>query len=163
MTVAPTILRNRDIIPADVTWEGWLAFAEEIFSGMSSEPRVNSRFYYGELRLDRLNWVYRLTYRNSRGYLIINGTYGEYLRDNFNLLITFFTYTTIVLSAMQGGLSTEIIRGNQAFEQAAFAFTLFAIRVTFSVIGAITVILAVLFVRNLLSVFEMQRRQGVGL
>ncbi|KAF2177558.1 hypothetical protein K469DRAFT_719764 [Zopfia rhizophila CBS 207.26] len=168
---------NNSLIPADVTWEGWLAFAEEIVmqtnsnfpesfqTPLESRVLVNPRFYYGELRLGRLNWVYRLASRNPRGYLTNSKTYGAYLRDNFNLLITFFTYTTIVLSAMQVGLSTEFLKGNLAFDKAAFAFTLFAILVPFAAIGAVTTILVVLFMVNLLRVLKIRgkrRRQGAG-
>ncbi|KAL6156726.1 hypothetical protein ACJQWK_06338 [Exserohilum turcicum] len=69
---------NNGLFPKEITWSGWLALANEISSSLPQAPqldeavlsrmeasrgckRVNKRFNYGELRLGRLNWIYRLT------------------------------------------------------------------------------------------------------
>ncbi|ORY18173.1 hypothetical protein BCR34DRAFT_360932 [Clohesyomyces aquaticus] len=169
------------LLPAEITWPGWLSLVEEIvynssvaqsyLSNPSSYPSseshvpVNPRFYYGELRLGRLNWIYRLGLGQPRGYMSRCTTYGAFIRDNINSLITLFAYTTIVLSAMQVGLSTAFLQDSYSFGMASYVFTLFAILAPLSAIVAIIFIFLVIFVFNLmrtLRVRKKRRQQGAG-
>ncbi|KAF2113922.1 hypothetical protein BDV96DRAFT_104708 [Lophiotrema nucula] len=178
------IASNSGLIPGDITWPGWLTLVEEIVamssqshsylssssasSGLSSlEPHVpvNPRFYYGELRVGRLNWIYRLVLGQPRGYLSGCTTYGAFLRDNVNSLITLFAYTTIVLSAMQVGLATQFLVDDYAFSMASYVFSVFAILAPLSAIAAILFVLVLLFAINLVRTLRIQRkrrRQGAG-
>ncbi|KAF2469237.1 uncharacterized protein BDR25DRAFT_326143 [Lindgomyces ingoldianus] len=169
------------LLPSELTWPGWLSLVEEVvftsseansyFSDPASlshlEPHVpvNPRFYYGELRLGRLNWIYRLLLGSPRGYLSGCTTYGAFIRDNVNSLITLFAYTTIVLSAMQVGLSTNLLADNYGFSMASYVFSIFAILAPLSAISAIIFLFLILFVVNLvrtLGVRQKRRRQGAG-
>jgi uncharacterized membrane protein len=125
---------------------------------------VNKRFHYGELRLGRLNWIYRLTKGELRGYLSGCTTYGAFMRNNVNSLITLFAYTTIVLSAMQVGLSTEFLADDYSFGMASYVFSLFSIIAPLACIVFIAGIIFVVFVMNLartLRIRRQKRRQGV--
>ena len=185
---------NTGLIPSELTWPGWLVFAEEVvnksaqsnayfsesfqpesfqpesfqpeaFSTLNTHVPVNPRFYYGELRVGRLNWIYRLVQGSPRGYLSNCTTYGAFMRDNVNSLITLFAYTTIVLSAMQVGLSTQFLEGDYAFGMASYVFTLFAILVPLAAIAVVVMIILVLFVVNLIRTVKIRRkrrRQGAG-
>ena len=175
---------NTGLIPSELTWLGWLAFAEEVvnmsaqsnayfseslqpkdFSKLDGHLPVKPRFYYGELRVGRLNWIYRLVQGTPRGYLSNCTTYGAFMRDNVNSLITLFAYTTIVLSAMQVGLSTQFLANDYAFGMASYVFTLFAILVPLAAIAAVIMIILVLFVVNLIRTVKIRRkrrRQGAG-
>jgi hypothetical protein len=134
---------NQGLIPREVTWIGWLALVDELVCAstqakpfassavsassvqlLRGDEYVNRRFHYGELRLSRLNWIYRLTRGEFRGYLSGCTTYGAFMRENINSLITLFAYTTIVLSAMQVGLSTEALGSDYAFGMASYVFSI---------------------------------------
>ena len=175
---------NHGLIPKEITWPGWLALVEEIVgassqaksylvdtsptsSVMSLEHRVpvNPRFYYGELRLGRLNWIYRLVLGRPRGYLSGCTTYGAFMRDNINSLITLFAYTTIVLSAMQVGLATEFLANDYSFGMASYVFSIFSILATLACIVGILGVISMMFVINLartLKIRGARRRQGAG-
>ncbi|KAH7115870.1 hypothetical protein B0J11DRAFT_510233 [Dendryphion nanum] len=176
---------NLNLLPSELTWPDWLALAEEVViasaqtnahlssspsstsstSSLESHVPVNPRFFYGELRLGRLNWIYRLALGKPRGYLSGCTTYAGFIRDNVNSLITLFAYTTIVLSAMQVGLATQWLADDYAFGMASYIFSIFSILAPLSAIGAIIFVLAVLFVINLLRTLRIRgkrRRQGAG-
>lgn len=128
-----SIAINNGLLPKEVTWPGWMGFAEEVMlmsaqsnaylsepppSSLSSfDPHtpVNPRFFYGELRIGRLNWIYRILLGQPRGYQSGCTTYAAFVRDNVNSLITLFAYITIVLSAMQVGLATPWLSNDYAF------------------------------------------------
>ncbi len=172
---------NHGLIPKEVTWTGWLALVDEVVrasvqthttktsavssaSSLEGLPAVNQRFNYGELRLGRLNWIYRLAKGEFRGYLSGCTTYGAFMRDNVNSLITLFAYTTIVLSAMQVGLATEPLANDYSFGMASYVFSMFSILAPLACIVAIIGVLAVMFVINLartLGIRRQKRRQGV--
>lgn len=101
---------ENDLLPAEISWAAWLEFMKEILLTTSEAPSdaskapvrtshaeitrrtpINPRFFYGELRLGRLNWIYRLLLGNPRGYLSGCTTYGAFIRDNINSLITVST------------------------------------------------------------------------
>lgn len=172
------------LVPPEITWPGWLQLVEEIVhvssqarsylvdaspasSTTSLEPRapVNPRFYYGELRLGRLNWIYRLVLGRPRGYLSGCTTYGNFMRENVNSLITLFAYTTIVLSAMQVGLSTSFLQGDYAFGMASYVFSVFAILAPLACIMVIILVISMMFFINLIRTVKIRRkrrRQGAG-
>ncbi|KAJ4374895.1 hypothetical protein N0V83_001973 [Neocucurbitaria cava] len=175
---------NHGLMPKEITWPSWLTLVEEIVcvssqaksylvdtSPASSEVSlkhrvpVNPRFYYGELRLGRLNWIYRLVLGRPRGYMSGCTTYGAFMRENINSLITLFAYTTIVLSAMQVGLGTEFLANNYAFGMASYVFSIFSILAPLACIVAILGVIAMMFVINLtrtLKIRGTRRRQGAG-
>ena len=133
----------------------------------SLEPHVpvNRRFYYGELRLGRLNWIYRLLLGKPRGYLSGCTTYGEFMKENVNSLITLFAYTTIVLSAMQVGLATQWLEDNYAFGMASYVFSIFSIVAPISAILFLVLVLGFVFTINLLRTLRIRKRrrlQGAG-
>lgn len=165
------------LIPPETKWSDWLIFAEQILTssqektqrsepkkslsseGLEPHPPVNPRFYYGELRLGRLNWIYRLCLGNPRGYLSGCTTYGAFVRDNLNSLITLFAYTTIVLSAMQVGLGTQFLADDYAFGMASYVFSVFSIVFPLLALLAILVILSFVFMVNLLRTLSIRRKR----
>ncbi|KAH7378339.1 hypothetical protein BKA66DRAFT_442995 [Pyrenochaeta sp. MPI-SDFR-AT-0127] len=175
---------NHSLIPKEITWPGWVALVEEIVcvssqaksylvdlspasstSTLEHRAPVNPRFYYGELRLGRLNWIYRLVLGNPRGYLSGCTTYGAFMRDNVNSFITLFAYTTIVLSAMQVGLATDFLVNDYAFGMASYVFSIFSILAPLGCIVGILGIISMMFVINLtrtLRIRGKRRRQGAG-
>ena len=110
------------MLPKEVTWEGWKALVAEYLSG-HDYAAINRRYWYGELRLSRLNKVYR--YRLGyifRGYSTIDsrGTYDELLSDNFAALTTLLGFMVVILSALQVGIETDRLSANARYQQVSY-------------------------------------------
>jgi hypothetical protein len=117
------------LLPDTVTWEGWKQLSAEIISN-HCYASVNPRYWYGELRLGRLNKIYKLCMGSPlRGFSRVAspGVYGELLGDNFAALASILAYIAIVLTAMQVGLATDALQPSQAFQNASYGFTVFSI------------------------------------
>ncbi|KAI2625147.1 hypothetical protein GGS21DRAFT_541075 [Xylaria nigripes] len=126
-------------------WETWRKLGAELLrSGGSGWTR--ERFIRSELRLDRLNWIYILRgLRDLDVQMYYNpwANYEEFLTSNISLITTTTVYIVIVLTAMQVGLGTSVLKDNAAFNKASYGFTIFAILGPF---GALFLLLLVLFV-----------------
>ncbi|KAK8855037.1 glycosyltransferase family 28 domain-containing protein [Apiospora arundinis] len=123
------IALTKGLIPHSVTWDSWRQLTREYLEG-HCYASVNPRYWYGELRLSRLNKVYRF----ARGYLFrgyskvdAHTVYVDLLRDNFGVLATILGYVVIVLSAMQVGLGVDKLQSDSAFQSASYGFTIFSI------------------------------------
>ena len=93
-----------------------------------SNFEINPRFYYGELRLDRLNKIYTFTLRAPiRGYLHAFRTYTQSWQAHFGIIAAIFAYIILALTAMQVGLETDRLRDNAAFQNASYGFAAFSI------------------------------------
>lgn len=137
------IAKEYGLLPEEVTWEGWKAFAAEVLENHRYD-RVNPRYWYGELRLSRLNKIYAF----RKGYLLrgysrvaSHTVYGDLIRDNFSVLAGILAYVVIALTAMQVGLGVDGLVEEQAFQNASYFLTVFALIVP--LIGAIFIFLLV--------------------
>lgn len=173
---------NNGLLPKEISWSSWLALAEEIMlmsahtkalsdpmtttlSSFEHRISVNPRFFYGELRLGRLDLIYQLRFGQLRGYFSTCTTYGAFIRDNINSLIALFAYATIVLSAMQVGLATQWLAEDYAFGMASYVFSVFSIIAPIAAIAMIITVLGFLFTMNLLRTLRIRskrRNQGAG-
>ncbi|RDW57278.1 hypothetical protein BP5796_12728 [Coleophoma crateriformis] len=96
------------LISKDVTWDKWHALRslvlarlpKEIVHSLIKDNQMNERWRYGELRLERLNIIYRCTGRGLT-YFTIHREYGTYFNQYFNIFITVFGFLAIILTAMQ--------------------------------------------------------------
>jgi len=152
------------LLPEEITWEGWVRFSTAILSNISPEsPKdINPRFLYGELRLTRLNLIYRFCSRTVawsvfvRGYNYGYHQYSTFVQRNFAWFLTVVVYITLVLTAMQVGFATDELKNNAIFSRASYGFTVFAILAPLGLGGTIAIVVAVVFISNL--VFTRDRR-----
>jgi hypothetical protein len=124
------LAKNSGLIPDDVDWYAWKRFVQQLLAAHSF-TLVNPRFHYGELRLGRLNKIYRVLRpeRGSfiKGYSATYNNYSSFMSDYFAYIASFGAYVAIVLTAMQVGLATTELQGNSAFESVSYGFTVFSI------------------------------------
>ncbi|OQV02051.1 hypothetical protein CLAIMM_07306 [Cladophialophora immunda] len=128
--------KEEHLLPEGMEWKDWQALSERLV-GLVHQINAGKmpcapRFQFGELRLSRINMIYRFhpAYRLAhvvRGYHYTNMTYQSFLRRNFAWLVAVFAYLTIILTAMQVGLGTNQLRNDGAFNNASYGFTVFAI------------------------------------
>lgn len=90
---------EKRIIENDLEWESWKYFYNKFKEDLNYN-NISKRYDYGELRLHRLNLIYRLTFRNLF-YFNIYRQYDKYFGKYFQISIILFAYLSIFLTAMQ--------------------------------------------------------------
>ncbi|KAJ2983080.1 hypothetical protein NQ176_g944 [Zarea fungicola] len=123
------IAKDRRLLPDDILWDQWKTLSEQVLASHSYK-NVNPRYWYGELRLGRLNKVYMFRFGHLiRGYSTVDSAavYMDLLHENFGILAAVLAYIVVVLTAMQVGLSVDRLKGNAAFQNASYGFTVFSV------------------------------------
>ncbi|KAF4244033.1 hypothetical protein CNMCM8980_010369 [Aspergillus fumigatiaffinis] len=146
------IAKDKHLLPPneELSWQGWRTLVEQLRTE-SIYHRINQRFIYGELRLSRLNKIYRLSQRPFlRGYMSLWHQYGTFFQENFQWLATATIYIAIVLTAMQVGLATKALADNDAFQSASYGFAVFSVLGPLAAAGLITLVFCYMFVNNLI-------------
>ncbi|KAL2051542.1 hypothetical protein ABVK25_008204 [Lepraria finkii] len=143
------IAQEKRLLPKEVTWTAWITLVKQLDTE-NIYDKIDERFKYGELRLSRLNKIYRFT----RCPLLLGSymshwhQYGSFLQDNFTWLASTTLYIAIVLTAMQVGLALDKLSGNASFVSASYGFTIFSILGPLVAAGLIIAAFLVLFVIN---------------
>ena len=93
------IAQNAMLVNKCVTWHDWQQFRNDVLFRLAGR-NVHDRYEYGELRLSRLNQIYRmkglgLTYFN------VYRDYSSYFGENYTALFALFALVSVALSAMQ--------------------------------------------------------------
>lgn len=156
------IARDAHLLPEEMTWPKWVDLVGQLLNCRNLID-MNKRYVYGELRLGRLNMIYRFRLGRVRGYLSSCTTYGDFFRDNVNSLVTLFAYTTIVLSAMQVGLGTNYSQDNDALERASYGFAIFSILAPLVSVVVMFALLIGLVVHNLIATLRYHRKRFAAL
>lgn len=125
---------EKKLIGETIDWEIWKNFYYN-FNKKMDNINLNKRYKYGELRLYRLNWIYRL---NMKGLNFFNvyRQYDNYFTKYIQISIILFTYLSIYLTAMQVMLaSTESMYYNFAlFSIIISTITFFYTFITFMIL-----------------------------
>ncbi|KAM0446072.1 hypothetical protein ACHAO4_009517 [Trichoderma viride] len=153
------IAHAKGLISENIKWEDWAPFSAAVVSRVQQDPSsINQRYNYGELRLKRLNLIYRFSFASNfktmiRGYEYGYHQYSTYFERNFKWVLTAIIYITVVLTAMQVGLATTQLNTSAMFNRVSYGFTLFSILaplITLAIGAFIMLILAVFNVRHAL-------------
>lgn len=154
------IAKATGLLPKSVSWKYWKQLTEE-FLPHHSYAALNPRYWYGELRLTRLNNVYRFKGSFLRGYSKIAGHafYVDIIRDNFATLAGILVYVVIVLTAMQIGLATDRLATNPDFQNASYGLTIATILVPLIAVVAMFIGILVLVCNNWSATKSYERRR----
>ena len=136
------IARETGLLPEELDWARWIGLIEEFLSHIDiyTLHQVDRRYQYGELRLSRLNSLYRFTpstlsTRNLvYGFMSSSTWYKAFFERNFAWLLAVFVYAAVILSAMQVRLATERLQGNDQFQRASYGFAVTSIVAVVAVI-----------------------------
>ncbi|KAI0173468.1 hypothetical protein GGR52DRAFT_590672 [Hypoxylon sp. FL1284] len=121
------LAQNRHLLPTQVRWRDWRTLVDELDTE-HIYGKINERYFYGELRLSRLNKIQYLRFGPAlRGYLPTWTRYSDFFLDNFTWLTSVTVYIAIVLTAFQVGLATKSLAENHTFQQASYGFAVFSI------------------------------------
>ena len=158
--------QDAGLLGHEINWENWVSFTRSLLRAIDIETlqQVNRRYHYGELRLARLNWIYRLTSNHRshvtliRGYMYGYTKYSEIVQRNFAWVLVAFVYITIVLTAMQVGLTTDRLGQSDTFQNVSYGFTVFSIVAPLIIVAFLGVNLLGLSVFNIFATISFKRR-----
>jgi uncharacterized membrane protein len=126
---------------------------------------INPRYYYGELRLNRLNTLYRFNPTTFTlksfvfGFMATPTWYTQFFERNFSWILAAFIYISVILSAMQVGLATSYLQDNAPFQSLSFGVALTSIAIVVAVILIMLAVWIVLFWFHLGSTMRYARRE----
>lgn len=159
------IAHETGLLSQSVDWSAWTNFTGSLMDRISyNELRhINPRYLYGELRMDRLNFIYRWCSVTSgsttfvRGYTYGYSTYSSFIQKHTAWFLVVIVYITIVLTAMQVGLATHQLQDNRAFNRASYGFTIFSILAPLILLVVMVFVTLCLILFNLLYTLRQQR------
>jgi hypothetical protein len=135
------IAKDLGLLPEPIDWHTWIEFAKEFLKNIdpNSLQGVGDRYKYGELRLPRLNTIYRMRSASPRqfvfGFMSSSTWYKSFFARNFAWLLAVFVYLSVILSALQVGLTTTTLQASMGYQSAAYGFSVASIvAVLFSVV-----------------------------
>ena len=139
------LAKKSDLISKDVTWEQWAAVREKIITE-TENSHTNRRYEYGELRLNRLDIIYRLTGRGLT-YFTVHRTYETYFAQYFSLFATVFAFVAIILTAMQVLVTIEDI--SETLATASYRFSVAVLVGVCLCFGYLLLVFLFMFLYNL--------------
>ncbi|KAJ1323129.1 DUF6601 domain-containing protein [Microdochium nivale] len=154
------------LLPADIDWPSWTRLAHDILDHPSCEiwRAVDKRYTYGELRLSRLNTLYRLGFaglspRNVvAGFMTGSQRYTTLFERNFGWLVAVFVYITVVLSAMQVALATGRPDNGAQFQDVCYVVAIASMVLVLAATAVALLVWGGLFWFHLLSTIWYHRR-----
>ncbi|KAF2137734.1 uncharacterized protein K452DRAFT_329087 [Aplosporella prunicola CBS 121167] len=149
------IARAYGLIPESMTWRAWVTFADDLLDHIEGHhsPLVDKRYFYGELRLSRLNAIYRLVppvfslKHMVYGFSSNSTWYKQFFTKNFGWLLAAFAYANLALSAMQVDVSLKYLEDNPVFHKASYGFVATVLLAIVLILGGIFFLWAFLFWR----------------
>lgn len=138
------VAKEYHLINADLDYRAWSEFARTLLPNLTPDT-MDTRFQYGELRIHRLDTIYRCSTDGFSLSSILQGfshtlteSYVPYM-DQYNNAVSAFGVIVIVLSAFNLSLSA---RKNPSpdLQQAAYGFAVFAMVLCATLIGLFIVL-----------------------
>ncbi|KAH3916635.1 hypothetical protein HBH56_061200 [Parastagonospora nodorum] len=156
------------IFPPSITWVAWRNVVHDILRDMDTvTAQADQRYHYGELRLSRLNTLYRfnLATFSARdfvyGFMSNPTCYTQFFERNFGWIVAAFIYITVILSAMQVGLATSRLENNVSFQNVSYGVAVMSIVVVLVVAVSMLAVWFVLFWFHLCSTIRHSKRELV--
>ncbi|KAI1411888.1 hypothetical protein F5Y13DRAFT_190888 [Hypoxylon sp. FL1857] len=121
-----TQAKRLGLIDERVKWLNWHRWRAAVLRavGEDSDERVNIRYQYGELRISRLNWIWRFKLRGVC-YFAHHREYTTYFGEYFQMFIIVFAFATTVLQGMQVALQVPNA-SDGAFPRMSYIFAIVA-------------------------------------
>ncbi|KAH0551708.1 hypothetical protein GP486_007073 [Trichoglossum hirsutum] len=164
------VARASGLISRSVEWSSWAAFVRR-FQKANIDPfcypkSLNRRWWYGELRLNRLDIIYRLMMRQMRGYHYRCRRYKNFLEGNFAWVAVVLGYAVTILTAMQVVLTLPSNQVPQSFATASWGFSVACIIASMLLLFVILVFTLLLIVTNVTITLrnekKMESQRGKG-
>lgn len=150
------------LLPSEIDWDSWTSFMVEFLDRVDARRlcQVDSRYHYGELRLTRLNSLYRYgaagfsLHNATHGFMSASTRYTTFFERNFSWLLVVFIYLTVVLSAMQVASATNRFGDDIHFQKFSYGVALFSIAFVLGAAAIMLLVWSTLFWYHLLSTMQ---------
>lgn len=153
------VARDHHLLPAKISWELWVKFCGELLSRPNMQD-INKRYLFGELRLSRLNKIYRIRVGHMlQGYSFPYQTYSEMFQEYLAPIAATTIYIALALTAMQVGLATDELNHRLSFENTSYVFAVFCILAPLILLVSITLIGILLFISNVLVTLKIKNER----
>ncbi|MCJ1385548.1 hypothetical protein MMC17_008671 [Xylographa soralifera] len=160
------IAHELGLLPGSMSWESWCNLSQAFCRKypineypINEYPiNVNQRYLYGELRLSRLNQIYRFC-RLERQYFSPYTEYGHFFTSNFAWFFVMFACLSVVLGALQVVLATSDT--TIEFANMTYGFSMFAIGLTFGAVMFVIGLFTSLFLYFLQNTLRLHAKGGV--
>ena len=153
------IAHELGLLPDSMSWESWRALSQEFCLKYPININNNKRYLYGELRLSRLNQIYRFRHL-ERHYFSPYTEYSHFFTSNFAWFFVMFACLSVVLGALQVTLATSYV--TRGFANMAYGFSMFTIALTFGALILVIGLFTSLFLYFLHNTLRLHAEGGVG-
>ncbi len=146
------------LLPMGICWAQWSQFAIHVrsSSAVAEAAMLSKRWEYGELRICRLNLIYRFYFRHwICGYHLVHTNFNSFFGRNFQWPLVTFAYLTTVLNAMQVILATG--RQDGRVDGAFFGAGLV---VVIAILGTLITVAGIFIAMLLYNLVKALRRRG---
>ena len=150
------IAHELGLIPDSISWESWSILSQAFCR--KCPIAINKRYLYGELRLSRLNQIYRFC-RLERHYFSPYTEYSHFFTSSFAWFFVMFACLSVVLGALQVVLTTSAV--TRGFTNVAYGFSMFAIALTFCAVMFVIGLFTSLFLYFLQNTVKLHAKGGV--
>ncbi|RDB14755.1 hypothetical protein Hypma_016395 [Hypsizygus marmoreus] len=100
------------LLPPTTRWMQWCKLRMDLLASLSppnSNDIVAPRYHFGELRLFRLNFVYRVFRFKPLGFHHQYRDYQTFFSRRFTWILALFVYASVILTAFQTVLATDTL------------------------------------------------------
>lgn len=160
LIVSPSDLRvaiEAGLLPQATTWNLWASLISDFLGRLDTRKlyQVDRRYHYGELRLSRLDSLYRLGFaglsmRNMvLAFMPLPDRYNTFFKRNFSWIIVGFVYVTVILSAMQVALATEQFSRDARLQELSWGVAIMSLALVFAALVLMAGVWAFLFCYHL--------------
>jgi ABC-type sugar transport system permease subunit len=167
------IAQEIGLLSRDIAQSNWTEFLDIFLDNINLDTLsdVGKRYKYGELRLSRLNTIYRLippaySLRNLiRGYRAGSTWYNAFFGRHFKwtlAVLAVLAVLSVLLSALQVGLEISVLQNNHDFQRASYGLTVAALVAVAASVATVLVVWLVLFWYHLLSCWWYDRKIHTG-
>jgi len=140
------------LLPEGISWAQWSAFAVQVWPAA-----VSKRYEYGELRLFRLNLIFRFWFGHwICGYHLLHTNFNSFFGRNFAWPLVTFAYLTTVLNAMQVVLASG--RQGRQIEGVFFGAGFIVVMAILGTFCAVAAFFIVLLLYNLVKALKRRGR-----
>jgi uncharacterized membrane protein len=150
--------KDAQLLPPGLDWPTWKRIVDESLKYIDADTlhQVNKRYQFGELRLGRINTIYRINPRFFfsnfvRGYLYGYNRYAVFFQRNVAWVLAASVLFSLVLSAMQVGVAVDPLVDNKNFKQASYGFVVFSIVLVAAVLAFVGLIFVSIFFFNMVA------------
>ena len=148
------IAKDLGLIPHEnLEFEAWFNFLHHTVIYRCQPNSVNMRYWYGELRLDRLNWIYRL-FKFQYVYLSLDTSYDQYFSRWWSFILFVVAWISIALTALQVLLAAR--PENQVYSGISNAIALWALFLCVVLVGGAYWLYLLMFTSSIVKVLRRQ-------